>query len=172
MENTENVQLGTAEAAVRSCVNLIARATEQREDVLAYWLDLYYQVRLAFEIEQGTVEDPQLIRLEDLYPVIREILREQFRSTAKEKLEKKSEPKAKEQAPEKENLTPSEIKKQVIAELEEARANGVTIADILNASRGMLEENVLMNILERKRAPLSAYSALHVALSHLGADDE
>ena len=38
-------ELGTPEAALRSCVNLISRVTGQPEELLAYWLDLYYQVR-------------------------------------------------------------------------------------------------------------------------------
>ena len=33
-------RLGTPEAAVRSCVGVIAAVTEQREEILAYWLDL------------------------------------------------------------------------------------------------------------------------------------
>lgn len=42
-------ELGTTEAAVRSCVNLIALATHTDEKHLAYWLDLYYQTRVAHE---------------------------------------------------------------------------------------------------------------------------
>ena len=45
----ESLELGSPEAAVRSCVSLIAAATGQSENYLAYWLDLYYQVRDAYE---------------------------------------------------------------------------------------------------------------------------
>lgn len=48
-ETIERPELGTTEAAVRSCVNLIALATHTDEDLLAYWLDLYYQTRVAHE---------------------------------------------------------------------------------------------------------------------------
>lgn len=48
-ETIERPVLGTTEAAVRSCVNLIALATHTDEEHLAYWLDLYYQTRVAHE---------------------------------------------------------------------------------------------------------------------------
>ena len=48
-EKTERPELGTTEAAVRSCVNLIALATHTDEEHLAYWLDLYYQTRVSHE---------------------------------------------------------------------------------------------------------------------------
>ena len=48
-EMTERPELGTTEAAVRSCVNLIALATHTDEEHLAYWLDCYYQLRRAHD---------------------------------------------------------------------------------------------------------------------------
>lgn len=51
--------LGTPEAAVQTCVNLIARATGQSEERLAYWLDLYYQVRSAYEAEEDRRQQEQ-----------------------------------------------------------------------------------------------------------------
>ena len=48
-ETNERPELGTTEAAVRACVNLIALATHTDEEHLAYWLDLYYQTRVAHE---------------------------------------------------------------------------------------------------------------------------
>ena len=58
-EKTERPELGTTEAAVRSCVNLIALATHTDEEHLAYWLDLYYQTRVAHEglIKKRTIDD-------------------------------------------------------------------------------------------------------------------
>lgn len=46
--------LGSTEAAVRACVNLIALATHTDEDHLAYWLDLYYQTRCRHECRAST----------------------------------------------------------------------------------------------------------------------
>ena len=92
-----NLPLGTTEAAVRSCVSVIAAVTAQSEEILAYWLDLYYQVRRAYEIEQQREEDPRLIRREDLYPVMREMMRDALKSTAKEQAQARAEIKAAEE---------------------------------------------------------------------------
>ena len=48
--------IGTAEAAVLSCVNLIARAADVEEARLSYWLDLYYQTRRRYEQELEAAE--------------------------------------------------------------------------------------------------------------------
>ena len=58
-EKTERPELGTTEAAVRSCVNLIALATGKSEGQIAYWLDCYYQLRVAHEglIKKRTIDD-------------------------------------------------------------------------------------------------------------------
>ena len=77
--------IGTTEAAVRSCVSLMAAVTGQREELLAYWLDLYYQVRSAYEIEQHVEQDPRLICREDLYPVMRELMEDALKSTVRNK---------------------------------------------------------------------------------------
>ena len=53
-ETNDRPELGTTEAAVRSCVNLIALATHTDEEHLAYWLDLYYQTRVAHERRAST----------------------------------------------------------------------------------------------------------------------
>lgn len=49
--------IGTAEAAVLSCVNLIARAADVEEARLSYWLDLYYQTRRRYEQELEAAEE-------------------------------------------------------------------------------------------------------------------
>ena len=63
MNENERPALGTTEAAVRACVNLIALATHTGEEHLAYWLDCYYQLRVAHE---GMVFKRRPIALEDL----------------------------------------------------------------------------------------------------------
>lgn len=49
----KNLQLGTPEAAVRSCVNLLSQLFKLDEERLAYYLDLYYQVREAYEAAEA-----------------------------------------------------------------------------------------------------------------------
>lgn len=44
--------LGTREAAVKGCVSMIAHLCGQLEETVQYWLDLYYQVRLAYAVEE------------------------------------------------------------------------------------------------------------------------
>ena len=58
--------LGTAEAAVQSCVRLISSVTAQPTKLMGYYLDLYYQVRRSYEIEAGAEDEPQRIYREDL----------------------------------------------------------------------------------------------------------
>ena len=48
-EKIERPALGSTEAAVLTVVELIARAAKMSEQHLAYWLDLYYQVRSRHE---------------------------------------------------------------------------------------------------------------------------
>lgn len=74
MNENERPELGTTEAAVRACVNLIALATHTGEDNLAYWLDLYYQTRVAHEKTAPTLDfsqlmnaqEPVLVKIEEL----------------------------------------------------------------------------------------------------------
>ena len=74
--------IGTTEAAVRSCVSLMAAVFGQREELLAYWLDLYFQVRSAYERENAPEPDPWVITRTDLYPVMRELMQDALKSTA------------------------------------------------------------------------------------------
>lgn len=85
-EDRKEMIIGTREAAVLSCVNVIAAVTAQREELLAYWLDLYYQVRLAYEREIhpeqfNAAPAPVLpvMRPEDVYSAVRQIWEERSR---------------------------------------------------------------------------------------------
>ena len=75
-ENTDKTErdaaLGTPEAAVQSCVKLMSMLFEQPEKYVAFYLDLYYQVRLAYE--RG--REPPPLRREDMIPAMREIWEE------------------------------------------------------------------------------------------------
>lgn len=81
MERSETPAIGTTEAAVRSCVSLMAAVFGQREELIAYWLDLYYQVRSAYEREQRQ-DQPEPLRVEEVYTLIREILHEELAAVA------------------------------------------------------------------------------------------
>lgn len=156
--------LGTPEAAVRSCVSVIAAVTEQREEILAYWLDLYYQVRRSYEIAQGTEEDPRLIRREDVYPVMRDLMRDALKSSAREEAESRVKAQA---AEKKRRQTP--FKRQVAEELEQARAAGYTIPQIVEAGGGKVSEGDVLAMLEKKTLGPQVYVDLHDALNKLPA---
>lgn len=48
-EQKQAPEIGTPEAAVQSCVNLLAKVTGIQEAKLAYYLDMYYQLRDVYE---------------------------------------------------------------------------------------------------------------------------
>ena len=82
-DTKEDLALGTTEAAVRSCVRLISAVTCQPEKLCAYYLDLYYQVRRAYEREHEEPKAPPLT-LEAAWPRLRELIEETLRSAAKD----------------------------------------------------------------------------------------
>lgn len=81
MERSEAPAIGTTEAAVRSCVSLMAAVFGQSEELIAYWLDLYFQVRSAYERE-ARKDQPAPLRVEEVYTLIREILHEELAAVA------------------------------------------------------------------------------------------
>lgn len=55
-------ELGTKEAAFKTCVGMIASMCGKPVDTVQYWLDLYFQVRLAYAVEEQQLRrDAQLI---------------------------------------------------------------------------------------------------------------
>lgn len=44
--------LGTKEAALKGCVDLIARMCGKPAPIVSLWLDLYFQTRLAYAMEE------------------------------------------------------------------------------------------------------------------------
>ena len=74
--------LGTAESAALAFVNIMAAATEIREEQLAYWLDAYYQLRRAYEREaEIEAADDTVIRRSDLEPIMRELWQETLKKS-------------------------------------------------------------------------------------------
>ena len=68
---------------MRSCVTLIAAVTMQPKKLCAYYLDLYYQVRSAYEREKAPPAGEPLT-LEAAWPRLRELMEETLRSAAKD----------------------------------------------------------------------------------------
>lgn len=85
MNENEKPAIGSSEAAVLTVVELIARAAQMSEQHLAYWLDLYYQVRSRHEKDMTPIDvselmvkveepDPVLVRLDRIEAKFNEIL--------------------------------------------------------------------------------------------------
>lgn len=70
MNENERPAIGSSEAAVLTVVELIARAANMSEQHLAYWLDLYYQVRSRHEKIMTPDFDNLLIKVESPDPVM------------------------------------------------------------------------------------------------------
>lgn len=70
MTENERPAIGSSEAAVLTVVELIARAAQMSEQHLAYWLDLYYQVRSRHEKDMTPCDLSELMmKVEEQGPV-------------------------------------------------------------------------------------------------------
>ena len=174
----ERPEIGSAEAAVRSCVSLMAAVTGQREEILAYWLDLYWQVRSAYERknapEPEPEEDPTILRRGDLYPVIREMMQDALRSTihaeAKGRIEKRKKPEPEPKAEEDDQKISywARTKRDTLARLKAARDQGATFAQIIEAADASVTEKELIRVLNAEKVPFETYKRIEAALGALG----
>ena len=73
MNENEKPAIGSSEAAVLTVVELIARAAQMSEQHMAYWLDLYYQVRSRHEKIMTPKFDDLLIKVETPDPVMEKL---------------------------------------------------------------------------------------------------
>ena len=67
-------ELGTREAAFKACVSMIAHLCGHPVETVQYWLDLYYQVRLAWAVEEDRIRRENR-RVEHGLQVMRESIR-------------------------------------------------------------------------------------------------
>ena len=166
MESILDLELGTPEAAVRSCVSLIAAASEMKEAYLAYWLDLYYQVRARYEAERGAA--PSNI------PAI-----------ASSGPPRASAPTVESQAPavdeapaDDEGAEPIHAKlalaqqaafdkRRILERLLEAKRNGVTVAQIVAEANGGITDEQIRGIIAREKFGINVYRVLEAALDRI-----
>lgn len=177
--NETRPAIGTAEAAVQSCVRLIASVAGQPEALVAYWLDLYYQVRCVYERENAPEPDPQVITRADLYPVMRELMQDALRSAvrneAKDRLRKREKPAEEAEQSCAEIIGPQigmkgwAAKKAAIRDrLIAARDQGVTAAQLVTASEQKISDGEIYAILNAAKADMETYRRLEAALEALG----
>lgn len=155
--NAEDLpELGTSEAALCSCVNLISRATGQPEKLLAYWLDLYYQIRKMQE--QPRMEDHSVPPLSREQP---EASRPPLTSEKASEIPGQFEPVAPKRSPQAEAAA---FKRAVLARLERALAEGQTSARLVKIANGSITAEQILSIRERKAVPVAVYRVLDAVL--------
>ena len=167
--NETRPAIGTAEAAVQSCVRLIASVAGQPEALVAYWLDLYYQVRCAYERENAPEPDPQIITRADLYPVLRELMQDALKSAAGDGPPRASAPTVAEIPGPQTGVKGWAAEKVAIRErLIAARDQGVTAAQLVTASEQKISDGEIYAILNAAKADMDTYRRLEAALEALG----
>ena len=180
----EKPKLGTIDSALVNCVSMLSALTEQRVEDLAGWLDLYYQIRRLWEVAQGNVTDPQLIRKDELLPILEATVREALRGTARKAAEtvtekrklKQSPPDPQAETPEPEGTKTAHrdepakpgpwtlYKRKIYDRLLQVRAEGYTIAQIAECSGGNLSEGRVMAAINAAQLRQEEWRALETAL--------
>lgn len=186
-EGRKEMIIGTREAAVLSCVNVIAAVTAQREELLAYWLDLYYQVRLAYEREIhperfNAAPAPVLpvMRPEDVYSAVRQIWEERIERRETEAAEGTTPQSAQsaDSSPDQGSQEGDPVKKpgswtlfkrRQVERLEAARKKGVSYAQLIEVSRGRLTETTISAALNAGKLSRGEWQDITAALDELEA---
>lgn len=176
-EERKEMIIGTREAAVLSCVNVIAAVTAQREELLVYWLDLYYQVRLAYEREihpelftAAPAPVVPVMRPEDVYSAVRQIWENRIEHRETETAEGTTSQEATpEEEPVKKPSGWAMKKRRTVERLEAARARGVTYAQLIEISRGRLTETTISAALNAGKLSRREWQDITAALDDLEA---
>lgn len=172
--------IGTPEAAVSSCVSLIASVTGQPEELTERYLDLYYQTRLnaekAAELAKISEWWPAGLRPENLRPV--DGPPRASAPTEKTEPEKQKEKKkvdfeevlasasAGKKMPEKPKNAPyGKIKAEIRDRFVALRAQGMTLAQTVNLSGGKVTDGQILNIMNGSKVGMDAYNALEDAMN-------
>lgn len=188
-EERKEMIIGTREAAVLSCVNVIAAVTAQREEQLAYWLDLYYQVRLAYEREihpeQFTAAPaPALpvMRPEYVYSAVRQLWENRIERPETEAAEGTTPQSVQgaDSSPDQESQEGEEhvqkpggwtlFKRRQVERLEAARARGVSYAQLIAVSHGRLTETTISAALNAGKLSRGEWQDITAALDDLEAE--
>ena len=165
-------ELGTREAALRSVVNLISRATGQPEELLAYWLDLYYQVRSRRDQEPAPYLKPALdaAAAQAAAIVKKELAAESFEAQPAEAAPPEPSapppPEGKPSKPAKEAGAAAAAKftRTTLIRLQAARKEGLPTPQIVQLAEGNITEDQVRDILAAKPVPVAVYRVLAAAL--------
>ena len=187
-------ELGSPEAAVQAAVNLLAAVTKLDERKLAYWLDMYYQLRSRYDAEQAQR------RFFEMYgpkspngatPFAADLTEDATPQSPPEEAATASlecraarqdaplagEPEAGPPAvpdggevspvPESPAAKAAQEKRRIRERFMQARSNGVTLGAIRKAANGGITEESLRDIIESKPVPVEVYRVLDKALDQM-----
>lgn len=130
----EAVELGTSRSAVEAFANLMAAAIDVPERQLHYWLDCYYQLRLAYEAER-TPADAAAPR------------RAVSAAERRGRMEKKQDSaEAKEPAASGFTGKKASLKQETYSKLQEARKAGLAITEMSKATNYLLSEGEILSM--------------------------
>ena len=152
-ETRQLPELGTPVAALRSVVNLISRAVGQPEEILAYWLDLYYQVRQILEMENAASWTPPAEKPAEFTPPEPSGITEQFKPFEPSKPEKATGAAA-----------AAKFKRETLQRLQAARKDGLSTPQIVKLAENNITEDQVREILDAKPVPVAVYRILAAAL--------
>ena len=186
-EQKQAPEIGTPEAAVQSCVNLLATVTNIPERKLAYYLDMYYQLRDAYEaaraeerLEAQRNEETllQALHLPSVYPDPPRTMNTPSAPaevtdadtgggdplpppdafSGFEPVEIKASGPAAQAAAE---------KRRIKERLDKLRVAGVSVRRIVKAANGNITEDQIRKIIDCEKMPIAVYRVLDGALDTL-----
>lgn len=153
----ENLTIGTPEAAVRSCVNVLARVFNCDEGRLAFYLDMYWQLRCRYEAEKGETLLSPLPSAPAHEPAREDIAVPARAEPASERQEEKKPSPA---------AAAAEEKRRIRNRLMEQRSS-IAVPDIVKIANGNILEEQIRDIIECKPVPVAVYRILDAALDKL-----
>ena len=187
-------ELGTPEAAVQAAVNLLAKVTGINEDKLAYYLDMYYQLRDAYEaaeaekrLEAKRVEE-DLLQAVRMYPDPPHTMNTPAAPADATGVDTSGQEETDEDTGSGNPLPPPAVfsgfepveikpggpaaqaaaeKRRIKERLDALRAAGVSVKQIVKTANGNITEDQVREILDCKKMPIAVYRVLDGALEIL-----
>lgn len=151
----EGMKLGTPEAALKSCVNLISRLFNVPEDSAEDYLDLYYQLRVRCELENT----PERVKTKKKRPAPETTPPEPplVAPAGFEPVEIKASPAAQAAAD----------KRRIRDRLLRLRQAGLTSPVLLKAAEGCIKEESIVDIINAKPVAIGVYRLLDAVLDSI-----
>lgn len=166
-------EIGSPEAAVQAAVNLMAAVAKLDERRLAYWLDMYYQLRCRYECDKELAPLKEVffpgLSVERLSPAdppagSADEADSQGADVAAPEVQDGGEVSP---VPESPAAKAAQEKRRIRERFMQARADGITLGAIRKAANGSITEDSLRDIIESKPVPVAVYRVLDKSLDTL-----